>query len=347
MSSKWKYPEEMDNMKFGKDHQRRVLDQLNKTSVKNKRKRNFKLRLMTAVVGILLVACLAFTPEMQHVLAKIPYISQFLEQEEERMEQMDTLLKEVNLLTQKEGYQLENFHMNHDDKEMIVALNNWSEKNDEMKNSIIEILTESGFDGYDVKVIPYEEKEIKTDVTEEEMEQYQKDSQELTETLTNRLEEENFELMFPVQVQMNPTQGVYINVILPETEDRLDLVEKIMKEEGEKYIDKPKLDIRQVQKKAREQEIRWEETGAVHHIAQAMMESEEFPVTGFSYSFHPYPLQIKIKTSLESSDNDAEKVAEEIKDEINLYIESGEGTEPIRGDEFEVHVLGKDKKEID
>lgn len=346
MSNKWKYPKGIDEIKFSKDRQKEVLHQLDHARFLSK-KRNDKRPLLVVAISLLLLASLVMASDMQHVLANIPYISQFIEQQEERSERMEVLFDGINRTVQEEGYQIGNSQVNHNEKEIIIEIKNWSGNDDEMTRSLLENVREVGLKNFDLKVIPYEEKQVKTDVTEEEMERYYKDSEELKASLKQRLKAEEFEPLFPVNVQINPTQGVYINVIVAETETRLTLLKQIMSEEGKKYGEKPKIDVRQVQRKAREQELRWEKTGAVNHIAQAMMESDEFPVTGFSYSFHPYPLQIKVKTSLKTSDKKAEKVAEEIKNEINLFIQTGDGTESIRKDEYDVNVLGKDKEVIE
>ncbi|MEC3885706.1 DUF4179 domain-containing protein [Halobacillus sp. HZG1] len=344
MSNKWKYPEKIQHMNFEKEHQEQVLDRLQKPEARQKK--TLGRLWMAAAVVVLFLGGLIFTPAMEHVIAKIPYISQFVAQEEDRMERMETFFSDTNQSLEQKGYQIGNMQVSRDDKEVTVELMEMSHGK-EVLTIVEEHLKENGFQNYTVSVKPFEERAQASDVSEEEIEQFYKNTKELEEKLTSRLHKEEFELMFPVQVQMNPTQGVYINVIVSETETRLDLLEEIMLEEGLEYNAAPELDIRQVEKKAREQEIRWEETGAIHDIAQAMMESEQYPVTGFASSFHPYPLQIKIKTSLDRSDESSKAMAEEIREEIDLFIQTGEKTAPIKDDEYEVHVLGKDKKNID
>lgn len=346
MSDRWDYPEEIKNLEFKKEHQDDVLSRL-KEPVPIKKK-NKKKPWIAAACILLLFGGLMFTPAMEHVVAKIPYISQFLDQKEDRMERMEAFYEDVSHSIKKEGYQIRDIQFSWDDKEVIIELKNMDNDGSSVQKLVEEELADKGFNDYSVSVKPFKELEkVQSDVTEEEIEEYQKNIEELEKKLTTRLENNDFELMFPVNVQMNPTQGVYINVIVPESEKRLHLLEEIMLEEGRKYAEEPDIDLRQVQKIAREQEVRWGKTGAVNDIAQAMMESEQFPVTGFSYSFHPYPLQIKIKTSLDQSSSRSKEIAEEIRREIDLFIQSGEKTESIREDRYEVHVLSKDKKEIE
>ncbi|WP_281975347.1 DUF4179 domain-containing protein [Halobacillus litoralis] len=346
MSNRWNYPEKIKNMKFNKEHKNNVLNGL-KEPMPIKKKKLGK-RWLAAACTLLLLGGWIFTPAMEHVVAKIPYISQFLDQREDRMERMETFYEDVSLSIKKEGYQIRDIQFSWDDKAVIIEMKNMDNSASPVQRLVEEELADKGFNDYSVSVKPFKEIEkVQSDVTEEEIEAYQKNTKELEKKLTIRLEKLNFELMFPVQVQMNPTQGVYINVIVPEAETRLKLIEKIMLEEGKKYGEDPELDLRQVQKRAREQEVRWGKTGAINDIAQAMMESEQFPVTGFSYSFHPYPLQIKIKTSLDQTSQRSSEIAEEIKSEIDLFIQSGEKTKSIREDRYEIHVLSKDKKKIE
>ncbi|XXM72388.1 hypothetical protein ACQ0QQ_00350 [Lysinibacillus sphaericus] len=350
MKNKWQYPDEMEDLTFEKEHQKNVLDKIGQLSNKKTGRRKRTYPLVAAFACIILVSNFwLFHENIEGVLAKLPYISQFIKQDEDRMERMQVMLGELDRLLDQKGVDMPNwnFHMNVDEKVFTVEIKDWPDQKDVIKEPVRKIMKKNGFSDYKLTVVPYQKNKVDSDVTEEEIEQYVKDSEALEESLTKRLEEENFELMFPVNIQMNPTQGVYISVIVPKTETRLDLLESIMKEEGRKYIDKPEIDIRQVEKKAREQEVRWEKTGVISDIARAMTESDTYPVTGFAYSFHPYPLQITIKTSLNPGDPDARSIANEIKSEIKLYIDTAEGTETIRGDEFEIKVTGKGKKEID
>ncbi|MCA1063852.1 hypothetical protein QTG56_01310 [Rossellomorea sp. AcN35-11] len=349
MKNKWQYPEDMDHLTFNKEHQKKVLNHISEMP---KEKRGRRLRVNPVLAAIATIFLMAnfwlFQEGIQQVLAKIPYISQFLEEEEDRSERMGTMLRELQTLLDENGVDMPNWNleMNSDKKVFTVELKGWSGQDDGLREQILDIMEKNGFSDYRLSIVPYEESK-NVPVKGEDVKQIMKDSDALKESVTKRLQEEKFELMFPVGIQMNPTQGVYINVIVPKTETRLDLLEKIIMEEGQQYGENPEIDIRQVEKKAREQEVRWEQTGAVHHIARAMMESDTYPVTGFSYSFHPYPLHITIKTSLHPDKPDAKLTAEEIRSEIKLYIDTGEGTEPIRGDEYEIRVLGKEKKEIE
>ena len=103
MNSKWQYPEKMDQFTFNKEHQKKVLDEIDQMSKVKSRKPKRIFPLIVAFAGVfLIVNILFFQEDIQRVLAKIPYISQFIEQEEDKSERMGRMLIEIdNLLTRK------------------------------------------------------------------------------------------------------------------------------------------------------------------------------------------------------------------------------------------------------
>lgn len=329
-------------MRFSEENQQKVLRAIDKPSPKNKSARRINRRLTVAAMGILLFTIILFLPSMEHVIAKIPFISHFVKEEEQRMEEMDSIFKEIQLVLDEQGMEIGAAGM--EGKEIKVHIMGLTEDSKDIADQIHNRLEEVGLADYEVKVTAYEEGEM--DFERHHNNKDIQDSIALQEALTNRLQQEGYELMFPVQVRINDVEGIYMNAIVPDTESRLEQLEEIMKDEAKVYGEEYKLSIRQVEKVAREQELRWEKTGALRHISSALMEAEKYPVTGFAHSFHPYPLQIKVKTSLEVNDPQTSEIAMEILNEIELYIQTDEGTKSIRDDLYEVKVLSKDKKEI-
>lgn len=347
MKNKWTYPERVDHMRFTKKNQQNVLNEIDSPPQKKKSRKRFYGGLTAAVIVILLLGGTAFIPNIESVVAKIPYISQFIKEEEQRMDQMESILDEINLVVEENGMKIGDLQVQVEEKEAKVHLIGLSGKNKSVTDQINSQLEKAGFTSYDVKVVPYEEEEeIQTERSKEEIEQDMQNSKALKTSLTERLKAQGYELMFPVSVRINNKEGIYMNVIVPESEKRLKQLKKIMKEEAKAYGDEYKLDVRQVQKIAREQEKRWQETGAIGHIGRALMEAKDLHVTGYAYSFHPYPLQLKIKTSLESDNPKASQIAKKIHSEIDLFIQSNEETQTIRDDRYNVIVLSKDKEEI-
>ncbi|MFZ3589130.1 DUF4030 domain-containing protein [Bacillus sp. DJP31] len=76
------------------------------------------------------------------------------------------------------------------------------------------------------------------------------------------------------------------------------------------------------------------------------MGKKEYKVTGFAYSFHPAPLQIIIKTSIKSSDENANELVAKIEASIEEFLTSA-ALEKINDNEpYEIIVRGKDKQRL-
>ncbi|KAB2331551.1 hypothetical protein F7731_18370 [Cytobacillus depressus] len=63
-----------------------------------------------------------------------------------------------------------------------------------------------------------------------------------------------------------------------------------------------RMKITRIDMKAREQELRWDKYNIVSNIGRALIANIELKVRTYSYSFHPYPLQLMIKTKIKSTD---------------------------------------------
>lgn len=126
-----------------------------------------------------------------------------------------------------------------------------------------------------------------------------------------------------------------------ESKKRGSELKKLLKSVTKDYGEFTSIDM-----KAREQELRWGDSQITGIIRSGLMSNESFKVTGFSYSFQPYPLEMKIKTSVKSTDPKAKELAEEIMNEVKEFIQNHEITKDVRNDEYTVMIYGKDKKLI-
>ncbi|KGX83362.1 MULTISPECIES: DUF4030 domain-containing protein [Pontibacillus] len=349
MENNWKYPKQVKKMKFTEEHQDKVFYGLNNLN-KRKNKSRKLLYSSVAAIFIILFSFELFVPYMSNVFANIPLISHFIKEEEQNREEMEKILELVVPIVERNGTDLKDLNIMTETKEVSVKLKGYSGDYEDIAQNIEEHLGNNGFQEYTVKAIRYEKEESQSKISPEESKEWKQnmeDAKKLKNTLKKRLKEKRYELLFPVSVRINDTEGVFVNVTVPESETRIKQLKDILKKEAKSYEDKVKLDVRQVQKIAREQEKRWEKTNAISHIGRALMEAEHLPVIGFAYSFHPYPLQIKIKTSLDANDSDASEIADEIRSEINVFIQSNEKNKSIREDKYRIIVLSKDKNEID
>ncbi|KGP90304.1 hypothetical protein N780_06105 [Pontibacillus chungwhensis BH030062] len=344
-NNRWNYPEEVEGMKFKKSNQRNVLNRLD-SPPRPKRTKRYLTPVITAVALVFIMfASILYVPSLEPVLAKIPFISQYVQDEEERREEVEKVLQTVNASVKEQGYELA--HYVSDEKGIELSVKDEEVSLEELATQVENALDDKGLGGYKVEVVPTKKSSSQPLELTEEEKANEEESKRIEKSLTERLEREGYELMFPVSVRINDREGIYMNIIVTKEESRMDQLEMIAKEEAESVDAELKLDIRQVEKKAREQEKRWDDTGALNDIAGALVDSGEYPVTGFSYSFHPYPLVMKVKTSLEKGSDEAAQIAEEIHSEVEQYIQNGEGTEAIRDDTYNLMILDKNEEEID
>ena len=182
------------------------------------------------------------------------------------------------------------------------------------------------------------------DLTPEEK-QNEKKSNELQVKVEEYLKNNNYVTPFPPQVRINKIEK-YMYVSITKTEKRDAELEQAMRDLSKPYGGEFKIDIRKSDMTARQQEIRWEKNNIIGVIVDGLIENKEFKVKGFSYSFHPLPLQIEVRVSVKSTDSEANKLAERIKHEIDTFIKTDELTKDVRNDPYVVTVYGKDKKKI-
>ncbi len=342
---------EFNQLKFEEKHKQQVLSTIKQQESgiplqKQTRKKKFALSGM-AVAALLLIfiGSAYFSPAMAKVAAKIPYFSLFIKQEEYRFALMDVVSAEL----QDKQYDLRNIEISVPKRELTLFFGGTKEEVKDLKEELIpkinETLKENNFGSYKIEVIRDKTPYNKVPEDSPEVEKYMKDSQELEKKLIEQLEKNNYEMAFPVQARINEIEK-YIYVAIPKTETRVTELEKLLHSTAEPYGDDFKLDIRKIDMEAREQEKRWEEAGIIHILVGGLMENEEFKVTGFSYSFHPLPLQIKVKTSVKSTDSSAKELAEKIEQEIDTFIQTDEIAKNVQDDPYELIILGKDKVQI-
>lgn len=351
----FKYPNqhpELKELQFDENHKKQVFESIQEEqpegSILRKRpKRKLAFTgLAAASIFLAFIGTAYFSPAMAKVAAKIPYFSLFIQQEEYKYALQDVVFETI-----RDGNynDLRNIEVAIPKREITLWFGGTKAEVNEIEEDIVPLvnsaLKENNFGTYKIDVV--RDKTVYNKIPEDspEVEKYIKDSAELEKNIIAQLEKHNYEMAFPVQARINDIEK-YIFVAIPKTETRTAELEDLLRSTAKPYGDDFKLDIRKIDMAAREQEKRWDEAGIIHILVGGLMGNEEFKVTGFSYSFHPLPLQIKVKTSVKSTDASANELAEKIKQEIETFIQTDELTENVRNDHYELIILGKDKKQI-
>lgn len=356
MDKKWEYPSnhsELKEIRFEEKHIDFVLSAIRdpksthvvKIKTRNVLKRFFYSTLAAASLFILIIGSSYFSLDMAKVAAKIPYFSLFIKQEEYKFALHDVINDAIN----KNHYKVTDLEVSIQKKKITVSLLGTKKEVNSIKEEVISSingdLAKNNFGNYKIEVkkgkLPDEGRELSP-----EEKKYASDSMELEKKVIELLDKNNYKPAFPIQVQINSMEK-YIYVALPNTENKervselKELLKSVTKDYGEF-----RMRITSIDMKAREQELRWGDSRITGIIGSGLMSNESFKVTGFSYSFHPYPLEMKIKTSVKSTDPEAKELAEEIMIEVKEFIQNHEITKDVRNDEYKVMIYGKDKKLI-
>lgn len=342
---------ELNQLQFEEKQKQKVLEAIKQREtgdLQQKKTGKNKIALTgiaAAALFLIFIGAAYFSPTMAKVAAKIPYFSLFIKQEEYRFALMDVVSAEL----QNKEYDLRNIEVSVPKRELKLLFGGTKKEVKDLKEELIPkinaSLKENNFGSYKIEIIRDKTVYNPVPVDSPEVQQFMKDSQELEKKIIEQLEKNNYEMAFPAQARINEVEK-YIYVAIPKTETRITELETLLRATAKPYGEDFKLDIRKIDMAAREQEKRWEEAGIIHILVGGLMENEEFNVTGFSYSFHPLPLQIKVKTSVKSTDSSAKELAEKIEQEIDTFIKTDVITKNVRNDPYELIILGKDKKQI-
>ncbi|PLT31025.1 DUF4030 domain-containing protein [Peribacillus deserti] len=352
MVNKLRYPEDED-LRFEEKHKQNVLQAVKKDNVvhlkgaaRKKRRKILYSVITAAAIFVVFIVSSYFSPVMAKVAANIPYFSLFIKQEEYKY----AIYEVISEVGRDKKYNFNTIDVSVPDREMTISVVGTKAEVKKLKTDVIKNvnaeLRAQNFGAYEIRV-----KQESPDILqpERELTAEEKLNEQKTNELQGKVEEylkkNNYITPFPPQVRINKIEN-YMYVSITKTEKREAELEQAMRGLSQPYGGNFKIDIRKSDMTARQQEIRWEEKGLISIIVGGLMENKEFKVKGFSYSFHPLPLQIKVKTSVKSTDSEAKELAERIKNEIDTFIQTDELTKEVRNDPYVVTVYGKDKKKI-
>lgn len=352
MKKKFKYPTsdtELSKIQFSDQFKKQVINIVNGEQYEENKHKKWKSKpkkiiyiiAPLAVVFILFIASTYISPTMANVAAKIPYFHWFIQQEDSR----DEIIAHVDTVLMEHDLQLGSLYISIPNKEITIwvplAKSELHKQKKQLTKDIQESLKDNNFGNYEIMLKREDPNNGHYQLSKEDI-QNQKDSEELQKKIQQYLDTHDYVTAFPINVTINSKmKNIYVS--LPKTDNRKaelrKKIEGISKEYGTFNIR-----ITQVDMKAREQEKRWDKNNIMGILARGLMENKKFEVKGYSYSFHPLPLQIKIKLSVHSSDKKAKELATKIEEEIDLFIQTDEITKDVRNDPYQVTILSKDKK---
>jgi hypothetical protein len=351
MKNNVKYPKAvLDELQFKNEHKQYVLNKIKQQNgeprLVTKRRASRKVifsSITAAAIFVILIGSANLSLGAAKVAAKIPYFHLFIQQEEYKHAAAEVIGDVANA----KGYQLGSFELSIPDKEVKLGLryseSDYNNIKGHVEKNVNKALIANNFGSFDI--ITKRERVIVPEKEDPKVEKYQKESEALQQQIIAYLEKNHYEMPFPVEARINQFER-FIYVAIPKTETRTEELKQFLDTTTALYGGKFKYRISKINMKAREQELRWEKNNIISILVGGLMANKEFKVSGFSYSFHPLPLQITIKTSVDSSDDKAKDLAKRIEDEINSFIQTDDITKEVRNDPYEITIVSKDKKKI-
>ncbi|WML42051.1 DUF4030 domain-containing protein [Neobacillus sp. OS1-2] len=288
---------------------------------------------LVILVG-LFIGSAFISPAMAEVASKIPYLNKIFHSEPINR----TIWKEL----ERKGYKIAGLGGN--GKHIFISIDGskqyFQDVHEEVEKIAANILKTNDYDGYKIKV----ERQIDQPVPS--IPERDQAISEALEQSYNQLIKLQFNVLSHGYQHLSPNSDkVIIHIDIPNTEKRIEEIKKIVNESLKaKNIDSYDIKTNKIDLAQREKESKWNEVFDV--IFEGLTAKKEYKVTGFAYSFHPAPLQIIIKTSINTTDKDADEKVRIIEETINEFLNSEEIQSKIGGDPYEIIIRGKDKKRI-
>ncbi|WP_158538304.1 DUF4030 domain-containing protein [Falsibacillus pallidus] len=274
------------------------------------------------------------SPAVEHVAAKIPYLKLIFKSQMSISERIYEELKGA-------GYDIEGAGVSFVPKKTVSVTVGGTEQyyssvKGDIEKKTKEILDSWQYDAYKIQVAkaPAETKVDERNPSRPEL---------AMDAIVKKLESEK--LSFRTMGTNEKEKEVEIE--LPDT-DSVEQREKIkaaaaeaLKENGLEDIH---IKIRLAKMKFVVMEQRWQPI--ISAIAEGLMSKSEYKVKGVGYSFHPLPLTITIKTSVDSKSPEANRLAEKIENEVKELIHSDAAKTAVKDDPYRLIIYSKDKKEL-
>ncbi|ASN04782.1 DUF4030 domain-containing protein [Virgibacillus necropolis] len=285
--------------------------------------------------GLLFGSAFIF-PSMASVLAKVPFLSTIFESEPA----VSTVSEELR----DKGYKISGVSFRVKNKTMTISVDGsdeyYEDVKDEIKDIAKDILQSKHYDAYNLKVDKY--KPFVPDVSEETKKRME-ESDILLTAIRQSLEKHDYKVL-SYGIRNNKFEE-FITLDIPDTESRVEEIKELIHQVvQEKDLGEFPIKVNEINMERRAQESRW--MPVINTIFEGLLAKEEYKVIGEGYSFYPLPLRIEIRTSIHSTDSDAQELGNKIEDTIDNFIETEAASKAVQGDPYRVEVLSKDKKKI-
>lgn len=290
------------------------------------------------LVCVLFIGSGFFSTAISNVLAKVPYLNMFFE-----TKTVETIITDE---LKKEGFKIEETtQAPYPEKVFNIDVKGSQSYVDDVKGDIQKIaekiLFNHNYDAYSIKVKKY--KPFHRENLDEENKKLEAESDILMNDINRALKEAKIDYL-TLGVMHNKFKHV-IDISIANTETRIDEMKKIIqkiidsKNFGEFSIELNKVDMEKMKK-----ELQW--TDVISVIHEGLRARKEYHTKGLAYSFKTDTIQIIVKTTVKSTDKQAEEIAVKIENTVNEFIQSNEIQEKVKGEPYTIIVRSSDQKKM-
>ncbi len=244
----------------------------------------------------------------------------------------------------RENYNVNGVGFRVRNKTMIISVDGstkyYKNVKDEVKHIAEEVLQSRNYDAYTLKV---ERSKSRMPDVDEETKKRSREDGKMLETIDNTLKKHDYNVL-SLGIKSKPNS---ISLKVPDTYSKKELneIRKLVNDIiQQKNLGKFSIKINKVNMEKRAQEQRW--MPVIDTIFEGILARKEYKATGAGYSFHPLPLKIEIRTSIQSSNPHAKELGHKIERTIQNFIQSEKVEEYVKDDPYRIVVLSKDKKKI-
>lgn len=334
-----KINKEINNIDIPEELHERVLLGVELADKKEKRKWSLpkKIKVFSSVaviLAVLLVSSTFVSPSMARVVSAIPYLGAIF--------QSEPIGRVISEELAEEGYEVSSTGVtaNPEKKVEIVlagSAEDFAEVKDAVEDLAEEILASKGYDAYTLNV-SHEQQNSEYQLTEKE----QTEKSVLDQEVSAKLEESGYQFD---QVQTDPTEkSIYINIT--GSEEYFESVKKDVEETAAETAASNNYAGYTIIPTRIESKITPIDKGAViiPAMAEGFLSKKEYNVAGLAYKNDP--LTFIVRTSLLSSDPEAESLGSEIETMIIEYLESAEISPILDGEAYQIVVESKDGQKM-
>ena len=282
----------------------------------------------------LLIGSVFVSPAMAKVASHIPYLSTFF-----KTKPVENLIDEK---LKNDGYKISGMDFRVKNKTLTISISGTDQYylsvKDQVKNIAENVLTAKKYDAYHVKTTMDSKRQSTSLNTRYKV------AADAIRTINKKLDKENINVL-STRFALSSSKIMQFNINIPDTEKQTAEIKKVYSSILQtKAIGPYAIHFQTVDMKEKDQKDRWRPV--INAIFDGLLAKKEYKVTGESYSFSSLTLTLKIKTSIQSSNPDAQELGNRIKQTIIDFIKSKEIEDKIKDDPYTIIVLSKDKKKI-